>query len=190
MRRPWGLRRPQVFAKLDGEAARPDLEYLVRANAKAAEFRVGLEVHARTGGEPAALVELGVVGQGCLGNYAGDPAVGNYRGRVEQPPVRTWPGCTQYGRDARVRLGDSGKCRAGVGEQLRRQQQVFATVAGQTEFGKHGERGAGVFEAGEMAEDLLGIGQRLGKVYLRCDGRGSQVAEIGVVHGWWRHAQF
>ena len=183
-------RRPQVFAEFDGETAAPDLEQLVRTDTDAAELRVGLEINARPGNEPAALVELAVVGQRGLGHDSGDAAVCNYRGRVEQPSVGTRPGSSHHDGCLRAGAGDPGERLARIREQPCREQQVFGAVAGETEFGKHRQRRAAPFEPGEVVDNLFGVGSRFRELYHGRDRDGSQESEIDIVRGLRRHAQF
>ena len=67
--------------------------------------------------------------------------------------------------------GQLGQARLGAGQQVGRQEQVLARVAGEGELGEHHERGAVGHQPVGPGRHLDGVGRRVGQVHRRGGGR-------------------
>src|SRR6056297_697791 len=137
------MRRPEVFANLDGEIDRTRAKNLVAGDAEPAEFGIIdrlIDVGAR--GKPTAFVKLAVVRLNLFGHDADNSSFRNHYRGIEHASVRGAPWCSDHGGDPVGGLGNRHQGVAYRSMQTAAEKQVFARIPGETKLGEQRDAGA------------------------------------------------
>ena len=180
-------RHPHVLADLDVEVEAGDVEAAedeVRAEAHVlAGDRDPLQLAVVAGGEPAALVELAVVGQVGLRRDPHDrPALDDDRTVVDPVALHQRGAHDEHGHQVGARGDDLRDRLLDRGEERVLEEQVVDGVARQPELGEDRHGHTVVVQGVRLLDHLRGVGRRVGQVHRhRAGGDAGEALGVGRV---------